>query len=109
VKEARTRLFPDLQGKGIFSKSTIWHYQLEDGVEHCEHCKSNEGKDFIGTALRTAFPDLYVFDENYIWVNLHMTLWGTSTCRCFLYRAGMPSLNPELMAANPTTIFGENE
>ena len=98
----------ELQGKGIFSASTIWNYQLETGVTNCEHCKENENRELLGTEIRRAFPDLVVYDENYIWVNLHQTLWGKPTCKCFLYRAGLPALNPELVQAKISTLYGEN-
>lgn len=96
-------LTEELQGKGIFSVNTVWHYKLEEGVENCKYCIAFDGRDFLGNVLRLNFPDLQVYDENYIWVNYHQTLWEKDTCRCFLYREGaLPKF-----VANPETLFGE--
>jgi len=99
VQEAKKRLSPELQGKGLFSSMTLWHYKSEGTPEHrCEYCDAFNGRDFLGSAIRTIFPDMIVVDEFQIYVNYHATLWGKmDTCKCYLWREGF----------NASTIFGE--
>jgi hypothetical protein len=107
VQEAKNRLFhPDLKGKGIFSAMTVWHYRgIYDSESQCEHCKGFDNKDYLGSSLRTNFPDLEVIDEYTIYVNYHMTLWGKDTCRCYLWREEDPSA--QITNYNDVTLYGD--
>jgi hypothetical protein len=106
--EAKKRLPKELEGKGMFSAMTVWHYQSEnDKGNICPFCDAFNGKDFLGSAIRTAFPDLMVIDAYQIYVNYHMTLWGKSTCYCYLWREEEPSAQTDLY--NASTIYGEYE
>jgi hypothetical protein len=109
VHEARSRLFhPDLIGKGIFSAMTVWHYRGHyESDTQCEHCKAFDGQDFLGSSIRVQFPDLEVIDENTIYVNYHMTLWGKDTCKCYLWREEDPSR--QMKNYNDATLYGDNE
>lgn len=108
VHEARKRLFhKDLIGKGIFSASTVWHYRGHyDADSQCDHCKNYDNRDFLGSEIRTLFPDLEIVDENTIYVNLHMTLWGKDTCKCYLWRATDP--DDIVRTYNDPTLFGDD-
>ena len=108
AREAKLRLPKELRGKGMFSALTVWHYQSEnDKGNRCEFCDAFNGRDFLGSSLRTTFPDLIVVDAYQIYVNYHMTLWNKSTCYCYLWREEEPSAQVDLY--NASTIYGDNE
>jgi hypothetical protein len=109
TKEAKKRLTPELQGKGVFSAMTVWHYKAEGDPEHrCEACDSLDGKDFLGSSIRTMFPDMMIVDAYQIYVNYHETLWNRpDTCKCYLWREEEPSAQVNLY--NASTIFGDDE
>jgi hypothetical protein len=97
--DARSRLPPEAQGTGVYSASTVWHYVSENSKgNRCEYCEGFNERDFLGSALRTVFPDHIVIAPDQIYANYHMTLWGRETCYCYLWR------DMEL----PSTLYGEN-
>jgi hypothetical protein len=85
VAKSQKRL-PEGFKQTVYSSMDLWHYVLEEGANHCEYCKGFADKIFLGSELRTWFPDHIVESENKIYVNYHMTLWGKDTCKCYLYR-----------------------
>jgi hypothetical protein len=102
--DARRRLPPEAQGTGVYSSSAVWHYVSENTKgNRCEWCEHFNERDFLGSALRTVFPDHIVISPTQIYVNYHMTLWGKSTCYCYVWREDFGANVP-----NPETLFGEN-
>ncbi len=84
----------------------LWHYVLEAGADHCEHCKAFADSIFLGTEVRAQFPDRVVQGENVIYVNYHMTLWGKDTCKCYLYRVDSAA-DPYSSKYEPEVKYGE--
>lgn len=103
MEKAKSRIPDELRGKiTFFTANDVWYYRgVFDPKSQCDHCRDKDGKTFLGSSLRQEFPDLEVIDENTIYVNLHMTLWGADTCRCYLWREVPLNVNPEV------TVTGE--
>lgn len=101
--DAKSRLPEYARGTGVYSSMTVWHYVSENSKgNQCPYCMENNGKDILGSAIRLRFPDHIVVAPDLIYVNLHMTLWGQNTCKCYLYREVGQQI------ANPETLYGEN-
>ena len=93
ICEARSRIPKELQGKGLswFSMFDVWTYIAEGPIdENCPKCMELDAQDFQGSYLRAMFPDLVILDEDTIYPNVHMTLWGKPTCKCILRRTNEP-------------------
>ena len=90
----------------FYSKMDVWHYVLEAGADHCENCKSQADRLFLGSALRTWFPDHTIEGKDRIYVNYHETLWGKPTCKCYLYRMDSAA-DPYSSRFEPAVKFGE--
>ena len=90
----------------FYSAMSLWHYVLEPGADHCEYCKAFADQIFLGSALRSTFPDHYIEGENVIYVNYHETLWGKDTCKCYLYRVDS-SADPYSSKYEPAVKYGE--
>jgi len=90
----------------FYSAMDLWHYVLEAGADHCEHCKALADVIFIGSELRSWFPDHYITSKDRIYVNYHETLWGKSTCKCYLYRVDSPA-DPYSSKFEPEVKYGE--
>jgi hypothetical protein len=88
--EARKRIPDEFKGLSYFGAYDIWHYidtTSKDPVHgECETCHRFHAYTFTGNTLRSYFPDLTVEAENLINPNVHKTLWGTDTCKCYLIR-----------------------
>ena len=106
--DAKSRLPPEAQGTGVYSSMSVWHYVSENSKgNECQYCASFNDKDFLGSDLRTNFPDHLVISPTQIYANYHMTLWGKSTCYCYLWRE---LDNPSgLNLYNPETMFGDSK
>ena len=86
VREARKRITFDTK-KTFFSNYDYWTYIAEGPIDtNCDKCAELDAQDFVGSQLRSMFPDLIVLDEDTIYPNVHMTLWGKATCKCILRR-----------------------
>lgn len=95
-EKARQRIPEELLGVGFFGAYDLWeYYELGDVNSECEYCKEYGGKAFAGNQLRTIFPDLIIEDEDTIYPNVHMTLWGKETCQCSLIRVNTEKVKPE--------------
>lgn len=105
--DARSRLPPEAKGTGVYSSMSLWHYVSENTKDNqCPYCARNNNRDFLGSSLRSVFPDHQVISPTQIYVNLHMTLWGKSTCYCYLWRE---LDNPSgLNLYNPESVLGDN-
>jgi len=99
VQEARKRIPDEYKHLSYFSANDIWYYidtpSTDPKHAECEFCKRYRSRDFAGNQLRSVFPDLTVESENLIYPNVHMTLWGESTCKCTLIRVSQEDLKPE--------------
>jgi hypothetical protein len=97
IQSGDKRWIPEeLQGKSFFSNYDYWEYfELGDPDSECEYCKEYASKTFTGAQLRREFPDLIIEDEDDIYPNVHMTLWGKETCKCLLIRVNTALIRPE--------------
>ena len=91
LAEASSRIPKALKGKSFFSMFDVWTYIAEGPIEeNCPKCMELDTQDFQGSYLRAMFPDLVILDEDTIYPNVHMTLWGKDTCKCILRRTNEP-------------------
>ena len=81
----------ELRDWGFFSVNDIWAYESENTENRCENCDQFVGMTFFGDELRSMFPDLIIESSELIYPNVHMTLWGTETCKCKLRRVAYPT------------------
>lgn len=88
VEGAKNRVPDALKRKvTFFTPMDTWFYVGQyDPATQCQHCRGFDGRFFLGSALRTWFPDLQIESEDLIYVNYHQTLWGVDTCKCYLAR-----------------------
>ena len=90
VHEARKHINIDTK-KTFFSMFDVWTYIAEGPIDtNCPKCMELDAQDFQGSYLRAMFPDLVILDEDTIYPNVHMTLWGKPTCKCILRRTNEP-------------------
>jgi hypothetical protein len=90
VHEARKHINFDTK-KTFFGHYDVWTYIAEGPIDtNCPKCMELDAQDFMGAHLRQMFPDLMIMDEDTIYPNVHMTLWGKDTCKCILRRASEP-------------------
>jgi len=83
ICEAKASIPAHLRDKGItwYSMFDVWTYIAEGPIdENCPKCMELDAQDFQGSYLRAMFPDLVILDEDTIYPNVHMTLWGKDTC-----------------------------
>ena len=104
--EARKRKHWVYKTTTFYSKMDLWHYVLEAGADHCEHCLKQADQIVLGSALRGMFPDHTVKSRDHIYVNYHMTLWGKPTCKCYLYRVDSAA-DPYSSKFEPEVKYGE--
>jgi hypothetical protein len=90
VQEARKRIPDEYKHLSYFGAYDLWYYidtpNTTPGHSECETCMQFRAHNFAGNQLRQYFPDLTIESENLIYPNVHMTLWGTDTCKCTLIR-----------------------
>jgi hypothetical protein len=85
------RLIPaHLKDTHPFSQYALWDYvALGDLEDECETCRNFAGQQFMGSQIRSTFPD-YTWDGDDIRPNVHLTMWGKDTCKCLLIRVMEP-------------------
>ena len=93
---ALSRIPETLKAFSFFGNYDLWeYYELGDPDSECEHCKQYSSKTFVGSELRAEFPDLIIEDQDTIYPNVHMTLWGVDTCKCLLIRVNKDKVDLE--------------
>ncbi len=89
VEKALKRVPESLKRTHPYSSQALWTYYLrtlrEPEGESCPYCILFDGQTFLGSQLRTVFPD-HKWEGDDIHPNVHMTLWGKETCACLLIR-----------------------
>ena len=102
----------DLRGNSFFGNTDLWtYYALGPTTTECTFCTGYNQQSFTGAQLRQVFPDLEIEDEDTIYPNVHMTLWGTETCKCLLMRE-IEDRNPEdlvIWMGEKTPMYKEGE
>lgn len=103
----------ELQGNSFFGNYDLWEYfALGDLDNECEWCRRYATQTFTGTQLRQVFPDLEIQDEDNIYPNVHMTLWGKETCKCLLIRINQKETHPEeqvVYTGEKTPVYWKGE
>jgi hypothetical protein len=90
LNKARLRIPAHLKNTHPYSIFASWTYyertHHDPTGETCLYCEMFDGQTFLGSDLRTLFPDHY-FDGDDIYPDVHKTLWGKEgTCACLLIR-----------------------
>ncbi len=99
--EALSRIPQQLKDTSFFGHYDAWMFIAEGPWEtNCPTCKDLAGQDFLGAYLRSMFPHLIILDEDTIYPNVHMTLWGVDTCKCVLRRLHEPIIGLDLSDAD---------
>jgi hypothetical protein len=87
----------NLEDYTFFAHTDYWEFFSEnpDLDTICEYCNRYDTQAFMGAELRSQFPDLQIQDQDFIYPNVHMTLWGKETCKCILRRVNVEKVKPE--------------
>ena len=111
VEGARQRVPDRLKRKTtFFTAMDLWFYVGQyDPETQCQYCRAFDGRFYLGSELRTRFPDLQVESEDLIYVNYHMTLWGVDTCKCYLTRVKDTTDVAYKIGQGPEIVFGDGE
>ena len=110
LAEAKSRIPASLKGKSFFSMFDVWTYIAEGPLDtNCPKCMELDAQDFTGTYLRAMFPDLVILDEDTIYPNVHMTLWGKDTCKCILRRTNEPYDSLDLYSGDNLEPYKKRE
>jgi hypothetical protein len=108
VEGARKRVPDALHNVSFFSALDMWFYVGQyDPETQCDYCRSFDGNFYLGSELRSRFPDLQIESEDLIWVNYHQTLWGVDTCKCYLTRVKDTTDVAYKLGQGAQIIYGE--
>jgi hypothetical protein len=108
---ARQRVPDALKRKTtFFTAMDTWFYVGQyDPETQCDYCRGFDGNFYLGSELRTRFPDLQIESEDLIWVNYHQTLWGKDTCKCYLTRVKDTTDVAYGLGKGVDILYGEEE